>query len=68
MPDGSDVDTQPLSPLRSISICLMRKRSTLAILPKAGPPADGYFAFTLDVIELITVEAILNWSLRLSMP
>ena len=27
-----------------------------------------YFAFTLDVMDAITPEAILNWSLRLLMP
>ena len=27
-----------------------------------------YFAFTLEVIEVITLDAILNWSLRFSIP
>ena len=32
------------------------------------PAGAGYFAFTLEVIEPITVDAILNWSLRFLMP
>jgi len=32
------------------------------------PACVGYFAFTLEVIEPITVDAILNWSLRFLMP
>ena len=32
------------------------------------PAGVGYFAFTLEVIEPITVDAILNWSLRFVMP
>jgi hypothetical protein len=27
-----------------------------------------YFDFTLEVIEVITLDAILNWSLRFSIP
>jgi hypothetical protein len=27
-----------------------------------------YFGFTLDVMELITLDAILNWSARFSIP
>jgi hypothetical protein len=27
-----------------------------------------YFALTLEVMELITLDAILNWSLRFSIP
>jgi hypothetical protein len=29
---------------------------------------DTYAAFTLDVIDAITIDAILNWSARLTMP
>ena len=29
---------------------------------------NRYFALTLDVIEVITLEAILNWSVRFSIP
>ena len=84
MPNGSDVDTQPLSPLRQQSkqvldvggkgrkrvdhVCIARPLRVAAVLPKAGRPAEGYFALTLDVIESITVEAVWNWSLRLSIP
>jgi hypothetical protein len=32
------------------------------------PAGVGYFPFTLEVIEPITVDAILNWSLRFLMP
>jgi hypothetical protein len=42
------------------SVCIARPLRVAAILPKAGRPAEGYFAFTLDVIESITVEAIAN--------
>lgn len=31
-------------------------------------PLNRYFALTLDVMELITLDAILNWSLRFSIP
>ena len=34
----------------------------------AGCRSDRYFAFTLDVMEVITLDAILNWSLRFSIP
>src|SRR5437870_3234793 len=39
-----------------------------ADLPKPILPAHCYFAFTLEVIEVITLDAILNWSLRFSIP
>jgi hypothetical protein len=34
----------------------------------AGSPLNRYFVLTLDVMELITADAILNWSLRFSIP
>jgi hypothetical protein len=42
--------------------------SAAATRTRAGPSGTGYFAFTLEVIEPITVDAISNWSLRFFMP
>jgi hypothetical protein len=33
-----------------------------------GGSSMHHFAFTLDVMDAMTAEAILNWSLRLSIP
>src|SRR5262249_39401875 len=43
-------------------------RPTPVYLPEPVLDSITYFAFTLDVMEVITLDAILNWSLRFSIP
>lgn len=47
--------------------CIARIRSGSVATRHAGP-LNRYFALTLDVIDVITLEAILNWSARFSIP
>src|SRR5262245_49142103 len=41
------------------------KKKVPGLLPERD---SNYFAVTLDVIDAMTVDAILNWSLRFSIP
>ena len=77
MPTSDGVVAQRFEPLEGDHIVhfgVSRKRvarftsGSDASLPKPGIPPIGYFAFTLDVMEVITLDAILNCSLRSPIP
>jgi hypothetical protein len=56
------------STYRCLRHCIARTRSSPREPGGYASPLNRYFAFTLDVIEVITLDAILNWSVRFSIP
>ena len=52
----------------SVQLRKMRTNSSSGESAEFNFQTNRYFAFTLDVIEVITLDAILNWSFRFSIP